>query len=239
MTVELHGVADPRGLWPALSTFAIGSDPPHFARRLASENGWSEAYADRVIEEYRRFLHLASLASFELTPSQAVDAVWHLHLEDETHYRDVLCAGLLGRDLRHLPGSGEAGEEERFRTQYRATIALYEKVFGSPPGDIWPSPAQPEVDEPEPRQFPDWAARLAAIAMPCGIAAALVGNPPLAALLLAGGGSVLLYVFAAPGFGRRRRRHANGSCGGGCAAGCASAEGDGGASCGGACGGGD
>lgn len=39
-----------------------------FSRRLARENGWSLAYAERVIEEYLRFLLLACAAGHVVTP---------------------------------------------------------------------------------------------------------------------------------------------------------------------------
>src|SRR5687767_14035376 len=68
-----------------------------FAARLARENGWSRSYAERVIEEYKRFVFLAvsgtspsSSGSSEaqsardegrkVCPSEDVDAAWHLHL---------------------------------------------------------------------------------------------------------------------------------------------------------------
>ena len=51
-----------------------------FAARLAREHGWSRTYADRVIEEYKRYVFLAATAGFTVCPSEDVDAAWHLHL---------------------------------------------------------------------------------------------------------------------------------------------------------------
>lgn len=51
-----------------------------FVKRLAQENAWTEAYAERVLEEYRRFLVLTGLSESPISPSDAVDQVWHLHL---------------------------------------------------------------------------------------------------------------------------------------------------------------
>src|SRR5687768_11467205 len=68
-------VLDRPALWAALSAMPI--DPPEPASRfedaLASQQGWTGRFADRVTDEYRRFLYLAATAGFEVTPSQAVD----------------------------------------------------------------------------------------------------------------------------------------------------------------------
>ena len=44
-----------------------------FASRLARENRWSPEYADRVVEEYKRFARLAVSANHSVTPSDQVD----------------------------------------------------------------------------------------------------------------------------------------------------------------------
>jgi hypothetical protein len=51
-----------------------------FSKRLARDNGWSSGYAQRVIEEYKKFAFLAVAAGHPVTPSDQVDQVWHLHL---------------------------------------------------------------------------------------------------------------------------------------------------------------
>ena len=69
-------------VWLSLSRYTIGPADAAlpFAARLARENGWSDAHAARVMEEYRRFCFLATTAGHEVTPSDAVDQAWHLHL---------------------------------------------------------------------------------------------------------------------------------------------------------------
>src|SRR4051812_24339272 len=52
--LEAHSVADSAG---------TGS----FVRRLARENGWTLAYAARVIREYKRFIFLALTAGHPVT----------------------------------------------------------------------------------------------------------------------------------------------------------------------------
>jgi hypothetical protein len=74
-------------VWEELSHYDIGPGDAEqtFAARLARENGWRPAQAARVIEEYRRFCFLAVTAGHPVTPSDAVDQAWHLHL---TYTRD-------------------------------------------------------------------------------------------------------------------------------------------------------
>jgi hypothetical protein len=95
-----------QALWAALSTMRIeepgtGRD---FGSELVGETGWSSDFAARAVDEYCRFLFLMALSSAELTPSKTVD-------ED----RETLCGRILGRDCRHLPGSGTAEDEVRHR----------------------------------------------------------------------------------------------------------------------------
>ncbi|AJP73007.1 glycine-rich domain-containing protein [Sphingomonas hengshuiensis] len=126
---------------------ALAIDPDgaalSFVGRLARENGWPPAYARRVDREYRRFLFLAATASHPVTPSDAVDQAWHLHLAYTRSYWDDLCGAVLGRALHHGPTAGGRDEDRRYRTQYAATLDRYRQVFGTPPpADVWP----PEVE---------------------------------------------------------------------------------------------
>jgi hypothetical protein len=67
-----------------------------FVDRLARENGWSGHHAAAVYQEYLRFLYLAGTSAGPLTPSDAVDQAWHLHLLYSRHYWEVLCGRILG-----------------------------------------------------------------------------------------------------------------------------------------------
>lgn len=116
------------------------ADTVPFSRKLRRETGWSAAYAARVIEEYKRFAILAVAAGGKVSPSKAVDRVWHLHLTDTRRYWDEFCPQVLGRPLHHEPSRGGTGEAEVLAAQYRATLEAYGRVFGeAPPRDIWPS----------------------------------------------------------------------------------------------------
>jgi hypothetical protein len=211
-----------------------------FEEALAEGQGWPLAFAERVTCEYRRFLYLAATAGFEVTPSQAVDEAWHLHLE-LTHYRDTLCGQILGRPLDHRPATGEPGEEERHRLQYEHTTALYERVFlEPPPPDIWPAAVSPQErqDEAEGQRARRSRFRIAAGGAVAAAAAASAAGQPVAALILLGLAAILA-VLSLPFFAGKAR---GGSCSsGGCGGGFSGArdDGDSGSSCGGGCGGGD
>ncbi len=127
-------------LWQALSAYEVGPADADlsFIARLARENGWSPARAARVFEEYRRFLFLAMTAGHPVTPSDAVDQAWHLHLTYTRDYWERLCPAVLGRPLHHGPTKGGRAEGERFFEQYAQTLRSYEAAFGPAPADIWP-----------------------------------------------------------------------------------------------------
>lgn len=128
-------------LWKRIAGHAIGpkNAPLTFAARLARENRWSQPHADRVIGEYKRFCYLAMTAGHEVTPSDAVDQAWHLHLTCSRDYWQVFCPEVLGADLHHGPTNGGTIARDRYCRQYAATLAAYEASFGEPPpGDIWP-----------------------------------------------------------------------------------------------------
>jgi uncharacterized protein (TIGR04222 family) len=114
-----------------------------FARRLARENGWSLHHAERVIDEYKAFLFLAVTAGHVVSPSEAVDQAWHLHLTYTRSYWHDLCRDLLGQPLHHGPTRGGADEQARFVTLYEQTLDSYRRLLGrEPPRDIWPPAAQ-------------------------------------------------------------------------------------------------
>ncbi|MES2925109.1 MAG: hypothetical protein V4819_26380 [Verrucomicrobiota bacterium] len=114
-----------------------------FTSRLAREQGWTHAFAARVVVEYKRFLYLAMVAGHPVTPSEEVDQAWHLHLVYTKSYWQDLCRDVLGRDLHHEPTAGGAREGAKFVDWYSRTLESYQMTFGAPPpADIWPDPAR-------------------------------------------------------------------------------------------------
>jgi len=139
LTIEPVTAFD-QNLWRRLEAYRIG--PPDasltFAVRLARENRWPIEYAERAIDEYKRFCYLAKTAGHEVTPSDAVDQVWHLHLTYSRDYWQAFCPDVLQAELHHGPTAGGQVERTRYYDQYAATLNSYEKAFGEPPPkEIW------------------------------------------------------------------------------------------------------
>ncbi|HET9638575.1 MAG TPA: hypothetical protein VFP12_05145 [Allosphingosinicella sp.] len=233
-------VLDRPALWAALSHMQIDlpGTATRFEEALAEQQGWTLDFAQRVTDEYCGFLYLAATAGSEVTPSQAVDEAWHLHLTSP-HYREALCERILGRPLDHYPGTGEPEDEARYRRQYEETLALYERVFGkTPPRDIWPRPGLAGEDEEPPS---GWERRRRvnrrlAFASLAGGVAALPFAPAAVGITLV---AAALFFFLLSQPANAARGGSSAGCGGTCGGGSAS-SGDGcGASCGGGgCGGG-
>ena len=94
-----------------------------------------------MIDEYKRFAFLAQAAGHPVTPSVAVDAAWHFHLQYTLEYWDVFCAGVLRARLHHMPGTGAPDEAAVYAQRYRDTLDSYRRLFGcAPPESIWPPP---------------------------------------------------------------------------------------------------
>lgn len=141
-------------VWRRLSCYSIGPEDAAFgfAARLARENGWTPKHVERVIEEYKRFCFLAVTGEGEVTPSDAVDQAWHLHLTYSRDYWERFCPEILGKPLHHGPTQGGAAERGRFFRQYADTLARYEAVFGPPPGDLWPDAHRRLLQDPRARR---------------------------------------------------------------------------------------
>lgn len=153
-TTSLLRYAD-HPVWAALSRYTIGPEDAalSFAQRLARENGWSDDTAERVIAEYRRFCFLAVTAGHEVTPSDAVDQAWHLHLTYSRDYWERFCPTVLGQPLHHGPTAGGIEERGRYFEQYAQTLKSYERVFGeAAPADLWPGAAQRLAQDPKARR---------------------------------------------------------------------------------------
>lgn len=114
-----------------------------FSKRLARENGWSHGYARRVVEEYKKFVFLAAYAGHPVTPAEAVDQAWHLHLTYTQSYWEDLCENILQRKIHHNPTQGGKSEDAKYHNWYERTLQSYRQFFGThPPTDIWLPAAQ-------------------------------------------------------------------------------------------------
>jgi uncharacterized protein (TIGR04222 family) len=135
-------------LYQRIGKFSLdeGNVPFPFSRRLAKEKGWSTAYTQRAIAEYKKYAFLAVAAGHPVSPSKAIDEVWHLHLTYTQSYWDEFCPKILGKSLHHYPSNGDRAQNEKFDRWYHQTLTSYQSFFGEQaPADIW------EVDNPIPK----------------------------------------------------------------------------------------
>jgi hypothetical protein len=125
--------------WDRINNYCL-ADPdlfPIFYNKLKAENNWNDRFAIAVIEEYMRFLFLCTVMNTPTTPSEAVDEVWHLHLQFSKDYWNDLCPNILEMQLHHQPAL--AGEHQKTVEQYNNTLAAYYEYFNQiPPEEIWP-----------------------------------------------------------------------------------------------------
>ncbi|MGO1070130.1 TIGR04222 domain-containing membrane protein [Lysobacter sp. CA199] len=132
-----------RGLWQRLSDYRFGGDHPQpFLDRIAHVGQSSRETAEAALEEYRRFCFLAVEAGHAVTPSDAIDKVWHAHMTDTRDYWLRFCPQVLKRDLHHAPSLGGQVEDSRHQQQYRETLDSYRRYFGDPPAAFWPPPRE-------------------------------------------------------------------------------------------------
>lgn len=133
----------PVDLYDRIQAFSLDQldAPLSFSKRLARDNNWSLSYAQRVIEEYKKFTFLAIAAGHPVTPSDQVDQVWHLHLSYTRSYWQEFCPNVLQTPLHHEPTRGGVLEQLKFDDWYCKTLESYKQFFGqSPPTDIWSNP---------------------------------------------------------------------------------------------------
>jgi uncharacterized protein (TIGR04222 family) len=127
-------------LWQRLCAhpFECAEQGLDFTARLAREQGWSRDEARAAIGEYRKFCFLSVGVGRFMTPSEAVDQVWHLHLTYTLDYWKTFCPNVLGTELHHEPTRGNPAEAGQFHEQYADTLAAYREHFGAPPVKYWP-----------------------------------------------------------------------------------------------------
>lgn len=99
--------SEQRELWSTIRSFDIDGGPASltFSKRLARENGWSVGYAERVVDEYRKFVFLCMASGHKCTPSDEVDQAWHLHMIYTESYWTRFCGEVLPRSLTMSPNT--------------------------------------------------------------------------------------------------------------------------------------
>jgi len=233
-----------KDLWDKLSGFSPdeAGQAFKFSDRLARDNGWTKTYALAVVEEYKKFLFLCAITTTGVTPSDAVDQAWHLHLTYTRSYWTDLCRNILGKEIQHNPTKGGQQEATKYLDFYEQTLTLYHSKFGTlPPEDIWPNSGKrfSDIDFvrvnkrtnwvlPKPESNHKWFAikllLVFVLTMYCFKEAAAAWKPfaiTVGIFVMVG---MLFFQFNQEPAERRRR---DADSGGGCAGGCSDSDGHG------------
>jgi hypothetical protein len=130
-------------LWHQISEKFGGADASTkaFADKIARKHNWKKQFALRAIHEYKKFVYLGVVSDFSVTPSKAIDVVWHEHLLFTKAYREF-CKEVIDYNFEHHPELIAIGEQtENFAAQYVKTLQSYRYEFGyDAPVDIWELP---------------------------------------------------------------------------------------------------
>jgi uncharacterized membrane protein YgcG len=130
----------PANLWDNILEAFGGADASTkaFAAKIAKKHNWSNTFALRAIDEYKKFVYLGVVSNFHVTPSKDIDVVWHEHLLFSKAYREF-CSTVIEYTFDHHPELiPMADETGRFSAQYIDTLDLYKTEFGvNPPEVIW------------------------------------------------------------------------------------------------------
>jgi hypothetical protein len=119
-----------------------------FTGRLAKENGWATNFAQRVVEEYGKFLFIAREGGHPVSPPPIIDKAWHLHLVHTQDYWGTFCPNILKMQLHHSPATGTHDEAAKFADWSGMTLASYQKFFGPPPPLWLPNSPRRRPDQP-------------------------------------------------------------------------------------------
>ncbi len=118
-----------------------------FANKLASKLNWTTEFSLAAIDEYKKYVYLAIVSDYSVTPSLIIDKVWHEHILFSQAYRKF-CDEVIKYRLDHEPELIPVQSElDVFSAQYLATLDLYKKEFNmNPPESIWGKAKFKDID---------------------------------------------------------------------------------------------
>lgn len=118
-------------LWNAIENYEMPFGPEYLRYKF----GWSDQFSSKALDAYKKFSFLAHISKEQVTPSQIVDEVWHLHILHTLAYRNF--SAICENFLHHHPGM--PNEQIKWNGQYLKTIYLYREVFREEPASsAWP-----------------------------------------------------------------------------------------------------
>jgi hypothetical protein len=164
-----------------------------FAQALAYAIDLPVFEAREVVEEYRRFLYLATITEAPRVPPEAVRKAWMMHAQSPEYA--AFCAEVLGKPLGFDDGTRKFGAH----TAYRRTLDAYMREFAArPPAVIWPSAIT--------LRMPRWLTAHAAVLGFTGMVAWDRGEP----LLFATGVGISLALYGLDIYGAHMGRERRG-----------------------------
>jgi len=107
-------------------------DFSNIKNKLIHTYGWPKKNADKCIQQYKNFLFLLKKYgnTQQLTPSEDLDEVWHLHILNTKQYRQD-CDNIFGKFLDHDPiYPTQKSLSETSKNTFQITQDLYRKEFG-------------------------------------------------------------------------------------------------------------
>jgi hypothetical protein len=124
-------------LWNKILAFDLDEPPGEygFSVRLANENYWTKNFTSEAILEYKKFMYLAAISDFMVSPSGVIDTVWHQHLIFTQSYQDF--CQLIGRQVQHVPSTHNKEDFLKFKQAKEHTGRLYKEHFGKQPATVW------------------------------------------------------------------------------------------------------
>ncbi|KFF22470.1 glycine-rich domain-containing protein [Chryseobacterium sp. JM1] len=127
-------------LWSRIQSFSLDASDADFpfSKKLAKEEHWTLDFAQKAIQEYKKFVYLCCILPNGASPSETVDKVWHMHLIYTQNYWEEFCPNILQRKLHHHPSKGGFKENAKHRNWFSETMKSYKNIFQQEaPRDIW------------------------------------------------------------------------------------------------------
>ncbi|NML68912.1 hypothetical protein HHL23_03760 [Chryseobacterium sp. RP-3-3] len=127
-------------LWNRIQNFSMDAPDADFpfSKKLAREERWTLDFAQKAIQEYKKFVYLCCILPNGASPSETVDKVWHMHLIYTQNYWEEFCPHILKRTLHHYPSKGGLKEKNKHRNWFSDTMKSYHEIFQQEaPKEIW------------------------------------------------------------------------------------------------------
>lgn len=101
--------------------------------QIIKVRGWNRLYAERVAEEYIKFIIIRSSSPLS-SPSTDIDIFWHQHLLNTEHYFNF-CQNNFDKFVHHNPE--DANDRTAQGKRLQNTISIYKNTFSYIDNHVW------------------------------------------------------------------------------------------------------